>query len=93
MPNFFPSKGEMELSIRQITQGEPNNKSHAPKTIIDRLRTKSSSDLLRGISPVNNGSSGTSSTVPSEGSNVDVKRLEKIFKGKVSERKQSTNDK
>ena len=47
------------------------------KTIIERLRTKSSNDILRGASPLDN-----AHLQPSESSNVT--RLEKIFKTKYT---------
>ena len=51
-------------------------------TIIERLRTKSSSELLRGVSPLDN-----TLLHPSESSSsptVNVMRLEKIFKTKFT---------
>ncbi len=52
------------------------------KTIIERLRTKSSNELLRGVSPLDN-----KLLQPSESSNpttANVTRLEKIFKTKYT---------
>ncbi len=52
------------------------------RTIIDRLRTKSSNELLRGVSPLDN-----HLIQPSESSNsttANVTRLEKIFKTKYT---------
>jgi hypothetical protein len=52
------------------------------KTIIERLRTKSSNELLRGVSPLDN-----NLIQPSESSNpttANVTRLEKIFKTKYT---------
>jgi len=52
------------------------------KTIIERLRTKSSNELLRGVSPLDN-----NLIQPSESSNpttTNVTRLEKIFKTKYT---------
>jgi hypothetical protein len=47
------------------------------KTIIERLRTKSSSDLLRGVSPLDGHLLESSNT-------TDVTRLERIFKTKYT---------
>jgi hypothetical protein len=54
------------------------------KTIIERLRTKSSNELLRGVSPLDH-----NLIQPSESSNpttttTNVTRLEKIFKTKYT---------
>ena len=51
------------------------------KTIIDRLRTKSSSDLLRGGGSPVNGTMPASAELAQPSSNVT--RLEKIFKTKL----------
>jgi hypothetical protein len=51
--------------------------SNVMKTIIERLRTKSSNELLRGVSPLDG-----NLVQPSETSNVT--RLEKIFKTKYT---------
>jgi hypothetical protein len=51
-------------------------------TVIERLRTKSSNELLRGVSPLDN-----HLIQPSESSNsttANVTRLEKIFKTKYT---------
>ena len=51
-------------------------------TVIERLRTKPSSELLRGVSPLDN-----TLLHPSESSSsptVNVMRLEKIFKTKFT---------
>ncbi|CAF1141894.1 unnamed protein product [Adineta ricciae] len=89
IPNFFPTNHELEASIKHVSQAlsNPNTarttaspsspSSTVMKTIIDRLRTKSSNELLRGVSPVDG-----NLAQPTETTNVT--RLEKIFKTKYA---------
>lgn len=84
IPNFFPSNREMEASMKQIldqSSSTATTTGNPPmKTIIDRLRTKSSNELLRGVSPVN----GPVPAASSDSSASNVNRLEKIFKTKFT---------
>ena len=63
----------MKHVSQALTTSSPSN--NVTKTIIDRLRTKSSNDLLRGISPLDG-----PLHQPAEGT-TNVTRLERIFKG------------
>ncbi|CAF3575312.1 unnamed protein product [Rotaria sordida] len=96
LPKFFPSNHEMEQSIKHVSQAlsttntssttstspPSSSSSNLMKTIIERLRAKPSSELLRGLSPLDN-----TLLQQSESSNtttVNVTRLEKIFKTKYT---------
>ncbi|CAF1106445.1 unnamed protein product [Rotaria sp. Silwood1] len=95
LPKFFPSNREMEQSMKHVSQAlsttntsstsstSPTSSSNnVMKTIIDRLRAKPSSELLRGLSPLDNKLLQQSES--SNSTTVNVTRLEKIFKTKYT---------
>ncbi|CAF0929940.1 unnamed protein product, partial [Didymodactylos carnosus] len=81
LPNFFPSNHEMEVSMKQVSQAlvtndantkdNGNESSSTVMKTIQRLRKKSSTEILRGASPL-------------ETQQQQTNRLEKIFKTKYT---------
>ncbi|CAF2632795.1 unnamed protein product [Rotaria sp. Silwood2] len=95
LPKFFPSNREMEQSMKHVSQAlsttntssttstsPTSSSSNVMKTIIERLRAKPSSELLRGLSPLDNTLLQQSES--SNSTTVNVTRLEKIFKTKYT---------
>ncbi|CAF0752136.1 unnamed protein product [Didymodactylos carnosus] len=82
LPNFFPPNHKMKASMKQVSQALAVNHTNASDNrnelssssvmkTIQRIRTKSSTEILRGASPL-------------ETQQQQTKRLEKIFKTKYT---------